>query len=196
MTQMTSIMRNTVCVASLLALVTSGLASGNADPSGTWLTEDGRARIRVERCGSALEQVCGYIVWMKDPFDANRQPLKDQNNPDRAKRSRPVLGHQLILGLAPNPKGYFAGQIYDAESGKSYEISLWRESADRLKVKGCMLSVFCLSQTWTQTIDVLSGQLVGMTGDPTGPRADNEWVQVSQVKSPQPKPPTIARASR
>jgi hypothetical protein len=22
------------------------------DPSGTWLTEDGRARIRVERCGT------------------------------------------------------------------------------------------------------------------------------------------------
>lgn len=196
MTQMTSIVRNTVCAASLLALATPGLATGSADPSGTWLTEDGRARIRLERCGPALEQACGYIVWMKDPLDANRQPLRDQNNPDRTKRSRAVLGHQLILGLTPSPKGYFAGQIYDAESGKSYEISLWRESADRLKVKGCMLSVFCLSQTWTQTTDVLPGQLVGMTGDPTGPRADKEWAQVLQAKLPPSKPPAMTRASR
>ena len=193
---MTSNIRKTVCAASLMVLAGPGFAAATPDPSGTWLTEDGRARIRVERCGPALEQVCGYIVWMKDALDANRQPLKDENNPDRTKRSRAVLGHQLILGLAPSPKGYFAGQIYDAESGKSYEISLWRESADRLRVKGCMLSVFCLSQTWSQTIDVLPGQLVGMTGDPTGPRADKEWAQVSLAKPPQPKPPTMARASR
>jgi hypothetical protein len=30
----------------------SGNAATVADPSGTWLTEDGRARVRVERCGA------------------------------------------------------------------------------------------------------------------------------------------------
>src|SRR5258708_1039712 len=154
-------------------IVVSGLgnAAGVADPSGTWLTEDGRARVRIERCGPKLEQICGYIVWMKDAMDANGQPARDQNNPDIAKRSRPVLGHQLILGLKRSWSGRFDGEIYNAENGKSYEISLWREATD-LKVKGCMLSVFCATQTWTQTMDALPGQLVGMTGDPNGPKAE------------------------
>jgi hypothetical protein len=45
-------------------IVVSGLgnAAGVADPGGTWLTEDGRARVRIERCGAKLEQVCGFIV--------------------------------------------------------------------------------------------------------------------------------------
>src|SRR5258708_16994182 len=120
-------------------IVVSGLgnAAGVADPSGTWLTEDGRARVRVERCGAQLEQICGYIVWMKDPTDANGQPPRDQNNPDPAKRFRPVLGLQLILGLKPGSAGPLECPIYNAENGKSYEVSLWREATD-LKVKGCM----------------------------------------------------------
>jgi uncharacterized protein (DUF2147 family) len=173
-----------------MALVSPVAAASPTDPSGTWLTEDGRARIRVERCGSKPEQICGYIVWSKDPNDANGQPLKDLNNPDVTKRSRPVLGHQLIMGLKLNAEGRFEGQIYNAENGKSYEISLWREAID-LKVKGCMMAVFCATQTWTQTTNALPGQLVGMTGDPNGPKADKEWMQTVQQK-----PPATTRASK
>ena len=193
MRQMTLISRMIVraaCAACLMAVVEPGNAASPADPSGTWLTEDGRARVRIERCGAKLEQICGYIVWMKDPTDTNGQPLRDQNNPDLAKRTRPLLGHQLILGLKPTADGRFEGQIYNAENGKSYEISLRREATD-LKVKGCMLSVFCATQTWTQTTNALPGQLVGMTGDPTGPTADKEWSQVPQVK-----PSTVAKAAK
>jgi len=173
-----------------MALVSPVTAASQADPSGTWLTEDGRGRIRVERCGVKLEQICGYIVWAKEPNDANGQPLKDLNNPDTAKRSRPVLGHQLIMGLKLNSTGRFEGQIYNAENGKFYEISLWREAID-LKVRGCMMSVFCSTQTWTQTTNALPGQLVGMTGDPNGPKADKEWAQMAQAK-----PPATTRASK
>ncbi len=67
-------------LACLMALAGPVNAAGPADPSGTWLTEDGRARIRLERCGPKQEQICGYIVWMKDPADAKGQPLRDQSN--------------------------------------------------------------------------------------------------------------------
>ena len=40
-----------------------------ADPSGTWLTENGRSRIRIADCGGAL---CGTIVWLKEPNGANK----------------------------------------------------------------------------------------------------------------------------
>ena len=183
-------------VLAVCQMVFAGPSNGAspADPSGTWLTEDGRARVRIERCGARLEQICGFVVWMKESVDANGQPQRDQNNPDTAKRSRPLLGHQLIMGLKPDADGRFEGPIYNAENGKSYQISLRRDATD-LKVKGCMLSVFCASQTWTQTMSALPGQLVGMTGDPTGPRADKEWVQEARAK-PSPTAPTTQRASK
>lgn len=175
----------------LTAIAGDGNAAGPADPSGTWLTEDGRARVRLERCGPKQEQICGYVVWMKVSADAKGQPLTDRNNPDLAKRLRPLLGHQLILGLRPNSEGHYDGQIYNAENGKSYDVSLWRETADTLKVRGCMLALFCATQTWPQTLDALPGQLVGMTGDQYGPRADKEWAELIPRK-----PATTGKAAR
>ena len=167
------------------------IALPSDEPSGTWLTEDGRARIRVERCGARLEQVCGYVVWIKNTLDAKRREVIDAQNPDPSKRSRPVLGHQLILGLSLSSDERFHGQIYNADNGKSYEITLWRASADELKIKGCMMSILCATQTWTPTTDVVPGQLVGLTGDSNGPRADKEWAQIIPAK-----PSKTTRAAR
>jgi uncharacterized protein (DUF2147 family) len=183
--QMTRLMRIVMCgLFSVRLLIVDGAghaAAGTPDPTGTWLTEDGRARIRIEYCGPSLQQVCGYVVWMKTATDAQGQPARDASNPDPAKRVRLLLGHQLILGLKPAPDGRFAGQIYDAESGKLHAISLWRATPDRLSIRGCMLGLLCAMQTWKQTTDVMPGQLVGMTGDPNGPRADREWAHVSEI---------------
>jgi uncharacterized protein (DUF2147 family) len=153
-------------------------AAGLADLGGTWLTEDGRARIRLEHCGSAPDRVCGFIVWMKSPADSRGQPVRDDLNPDPDKRARPLLGHQLIMGLKAAPDGRFVGEIYNAEDGELYSISLWRDSSDRLKLKGCLMRLLCQTQTWTQTLDVKPGQLVGLTGDAGGPRADKEWASL------------------
>ena len=74
-------------VATLLAVAQNrGHAATSTDPSGTFLTEDGRARVRIERCGAALERICGYIVWMKDTADTKGQPMRDKLNPDPARR--------------------------------------------------------------------------------------------------------------
>src|SRR5882757_7020068 len=102
--------RTVLAVCQMVFLGPSNAASP-VDPSGTWLVEDGRARVRIERCGARLEQICGFVVWMKESMDANGQPLRDQNNPDLAKRSRPLLGHQLIMGLKPGADGRYEGPI-------------------------------------------------------------------------------------
>jgi uncharacterized protein (DUF2147 family) len=167
----------------LMSTIGRAEAVGPADPSGTWLTEDGRARIRLERCGAAQQRVCGYIVWMKNPLDELGQPIRDRYNPDTSKRVRNVLGHQLIMGLKPTPEGWFDGDIYNAEDGRLYSVMLWRDSPDRLKLRGCMLKLLCQTQIWKQTNDVLPGQLVGLTGDAGGPRADKEWAALPPVKT-------------
>ena len=37
-----------------------------ADPARTWLTEEGKATVRIADCGRAL---CGTIVALKEPSD-------------------------------------------------------------------------------------------------------------------------------
>ena len=103
-------------VAALLMSSTGRAETIPADPSGTWLTENGLARIRLERCGTARDRICGFIVWMQDPLDPRGQPLRDSLNPDPDKRTRALLGHQLILGLKLTPEGRFDGDIYSPRS--------------------------------------------------------------------------------
>ena len=85
-------------VAALLMLTGTGTALA-ADPMGTWLTQGGNSRIRIADCGGAL---CGTIVWLKEPNDAETgKPKTDKNNSDAAKRSRPLIGVQIVLGMKP-----------------------------------------------------------------------------------------------
>ena len=182
-----------VILRTLITIILMSSAGGRAevaapaDPSGTWLVEDGRARIRLERCGPARDRICGYIVWMRDPVDARGQPYRDSLNPDPDKRARALLGHQLLMGLQVTPEERFAGDIYNAEDGKFYSVWLWREPSDRLKLKGCLIKLFCQTQSWQRTFDVQPGQLVGLTGDLNGPRADKEWAAVPGPKAMQVK---------
>ncbi|ACL59781.1 DUF2147 domain-containing protein [Methylobacterium nodulans] len=127
-------------------------AQAATDPSGTWLTEDGRAKIKIERCGPGSAHICGTVVWLKTPLNDQGQPRTDIKNPDPKKRTRPVIGLQLMEGLKPGEDGY-KGQIYNAEEGKFYEVTIARESASELAVSGCLLKVLCGSQTWTKTPD-------------------------------------------
>lgn len=160
------------------------------DPSGTWLTEDGRARIRIEKCLTRSDRICGYVVWLKTPLDDKGQPRVDFKNTEAKKRTRPSLGHQLIMGLKPNAENRHEGQIYNSEDGKFYDVSVWVEDPGELNVRGCLLGFLCGSQSWTRVTDVAPGQLTGPTNQPGGPRPDAEWTP----KPPPPKPAAAAPA--
>lgn len=139
------------------ALLLAGLSTASAeapkDPSGTWLTGDGRAKIRIDRCGPGQSLVCGKVVWLKVPTTEAGSPRTDLKNPDPKKRARPVIGLQLIEGLKPDEEK-FSGELYNIEEGKTYQVSLERESAQELSVSGCLLKILCGSQTWTRVPDV------------------------------------------
>ncbi|KQP41062.1 hypothetical protein ASF49_18670 [Methylobacterium sp. Leaf104] len=174
-------------LAGLAAALLPGLAMAAApnDASGTWLTEDGRARIRTEKCGPQNTNLCGYVVWLKVPLNDQGQPRIDFKNPDPKKQSRPSLGLQLIMGLKPQPDGHYGGKIYNADEGKFYDVTMWSDQPTELSVRGCLLGFLCGSQTWNRVNDVVPGQLTGPTNGPGGPRADAEWA---------PKAPTTAGA--
>src|SRR5215204_2507115 len=121
-----------------IALAVLGLAGpACADPIGTWLTENGRSRVNVADCGGAL---CGTIVWLREPNDPETgKPKTDKNNSDAAKRSRPLIGVQIVLGMKPAGADKWSGQVYNAEDGKTYSGNLTFSGGDALQLQGCAL---------------------------------------------------------
>ena len=135
-------------VAALLALAGSEGALA-ADPNGTWLTQTGTSRVRIADCGGAL---CGTIVWLKEPNDPDTgKPKTDKNNSDASRRSRPLIGTQIVLGMKPAGTDKWTGQVYNAEDGKTYSGNLTYSGGNSLQLQGCALGgLVCKSQTWTK----------------------------------------------
>lgn len=160
-------MKSLISFATLGLLATGAAAlakdGGSLDPAGTWLTEDGRAKVRIEKCGSDHVHICGNVVWLKEPLDDKGRPKTDIKNPDPAKRSRPTLGMPLFSELPPDEDQVYSGQIYNAENGKSYDVTFEMDKPSDLHVKGCMLSVLCGSQHWNRVADIPLPAVVATT---------------------------------
>jgi len=139
--------RHLFAVAALVILMGSGAALA-ADPSGTWLTQNGASRIKLSDCGGAI---CGTIVWLKEPNDDNGKPKTDKNNSDQSKRGRPLIGVQIVLGMKPAGTDKWSGQVYNAEDGKTYSGNLTFSGGGSLQLQGCALGgLVCKGQTWTK----------------------------------------------
>jgi len=190
-------MRQSLMLAALGAAFLAGAScSGYAAPNdatGVWLTEDAQARVRVEPCvptggeASGEEHVCGYLVWLRTPNNPDGTVDIDEHNPDPARQSRPLLGMQIMLGLTPNDDDRYEGKIYDADRGKDFDVEVWSDRPDTLKVKGCLIAFLCKTQTWRRVADVAPGELTGPAGSETGPTPDPEWMappQASATASP------------
>ena len=118
-----------------------------ADPKGVWLTAESDAQIRIAPCGDAL---CGTVVWLEQPLDPETgRPLTDKENPDASKRSRPVIGVQILLGMRQNGENRWSGKIYNSDDGNTYDGNISPLSPTLLKVEGCLFG-FCQSQNWTR----------------------------------------------
>ena len=131
-------------------LFATGLQAAVAQPAqralGIWADEDGKSNIEISDCGGAL---CGRVVWLKEPYNANGQPKTDINNPDATQRSRPLLGLTIISGLQPDDDSQLKGLVYNAEDGKVYDLYL-KPKRTTMEVEGCFAVFLCGSQTWTR----------------------------------------------
>jgi uncharacterized protein (DUF2147 family) len=139
-----------ILFAAVALLLLAGLQSARAEePVGTWLTQGGNSRIKIADCGGAL---CGTIAWLKEPNDPDTgKPKIDKNNSDASKRSRPLIGVQIVLGMKPAGAGKWTGQVYNAEDGKTYSGNLTFAGGNSLVLQGCALGgLVCKGQTWTK----------------------------------------------
>lgn len=117
------------------------------EPSGTWLTQAGDAKVRISKCGGGI---CGVIVWLKQPYDtATGQPATDSKNPNPNLARRSMIGLPLFSGVPPAGPGKWSGQIYNADDGNFYASNIAVTGADTLRVEGC-LGTLCGGETWTR----------------------------------------------
>ncbi len=126
----------------VLSLLAFSLPAGaqSQDPSGTYLSETGETRVRIAKCGSAY---CGTIT-------AVQGEAKDVHNPDPAKRSRNLVGVQMISNIMPTGEG-FAGELYNYKDGKVYSGKMSFKGGNAMQLSGCVLGgLVCRSQTWTK----------------------------------------------
>ena len=127
----------------LAAMVAIGTATSSAashqlaaSPIGRWYAEGGAAQVDISDCGGEL---CGRVVWLRSPFDENGCELRDRYNPDQSLRHRPVIGLDIVRGLAPSSGAdavWKGGTIYDPGSGKTYRASLSVVGENRIELRG------------------------------------------------------------
>ncbi len=118
-----------------IALVAASLSSAFAqDVLGKWKLEDGTAIVEVYKNGDAYN---GKIVWLENPTEADGSPAVDNNNPDKALRSRALIGLNMLSGLKKDGNGYSGGSIYDPGNGKTYNCSM-KVEGDVLHVRGSL----------------------------------------------------------
>ena len=105
---------------------------------GLWLDKDGTT-LRIHSCGGAI---CANVVRMKERNDpATGQPWTDKNNVDPGRRSRPLVGLPVLMGMRPDGPGKWTGRLYNMDDGKTYTGNLIEVGPDAVRIEGCFLGV-------------------------------------------------------
>lgn len=112
---------------------------------GEWLTTDGKAVVRIGKCGTA--NLCGEIIWLRNEV-LNGKALVDRTG-------APLRGAQILSGFRRKENLWVDGRVRALNEGKSYRARLEALSQDQLRLDGCF-GPFCRGQIWTR-VDMRMG---------------------------------------
>ena len=109
----------------LASLCFGGAAANELD--GTWLRDDGNARVRIAPCG---DRVCATNLWIGDTSKGE------------------AVGDRLVMTLARQPDGTFSGDAYDAKRERTYSMTI-TATPGALTTRGCILGrLICRDVRW------------------------------------------------
>ena len=116
-------------------------------PLGVW--DAGESHIEIYHCGELL---CGRIVALDELLDEDGKAKLDDNNPDPALRTRPIMGMDLIAGFSrKSDRRWVKGTIYDPRDGKTYKCEMTLKKDGTLEVRGYVgLPLFGKTVVWTR----------------------------------------------
>lgn len=200
-------LRSTALIGQLLVAlgVYSAAACAQTPPqeTGIWLDDSGGGAVEVYVCAERADRLCGRIVWLKEPLNAQGLPKRDRYNPKEELQTRPICGLPVLGNLYRVQEGGFdGGWIYDPKAGKSYSAAIQLARQDRLTVTGYVgMKFLSKSFTWTRAPADL-GRCEGAPGSqakaakpvPAQPKppAASDAAMMAPVTSPAPKPATTA----
>ena len=112
---------------------------------GYWLTPG--SIVKIENCDT---YVCAKIETIF--VDDGRDPklILDENNKDKALRSRAVIGINVLSGFLVKDieqRVFKGGRIYDPRRGREFKSNLHLKDDGNLEVEGC-LAFICDSEEW------------------------------------------------
>lgn len=114
----------------LLALALAAIAIEGAaasDMDGTWLRDDGNARVRIAPCG---DKICATNLWIGDTSKGE------------------AAGDKLVMTLARQPDGTFSGNAYDPKRDWTYSMTI-TATPGALTTRGCIVGrLICRDVNW------------------------------------------------
>lgn len=113
--------------------------------TGKWKTDDATAIILVAPCTPGAATLCGWINRFLVPERAGG--AIDDKNPDKAKRSRKLLGVPILIGLKADGEQW-TGRGYSPKEGRNFNAKVRIEDG-KLNLRGCV-SIICRTVVWTR----------------------------------------------
>lgn len=98
-----------------------------AVPQGEWLM-DGRVAVQIFECEGLM---CGRIIWLRIPRNAQGELDRDKKNPVPALQQRKLCGLTILWGLRPTGSNRWVdGWFYNPDDGKTYSVTAQLKSDD------------------------------------------------------------------
>lgn len=146
---MNNILKRSFLLILLSISVLCGYAQSKDILVGKWLTAKGDAHIQIYQSGGKYS---GKIAWIKDPLDDKGKPELDKKNPDPALRNRPILGVEILQNFTYVGEGVWEdGNIYDPQTGKTYDCKISMMNKDKINVRGFVgISLLGRTETWSR----------------------------------------------
>ncbi|MCE1189329.1 MAG: DUF2147 domain-containing protein [Ignavibacteria bacterium] len=120
------------------------------DVIGNWQTSSKEpAKVQIFK---SEEKYYGKIFGIKTPLNDKGNPKADINNPDKNKRSNPIVGLLILKDFKFDGKNEWTeGTVYDPESGKTYSAYFYLSDINTLKVRGYVgFAALGRTETWTR----------------------------------------------
>ena len=133
-------------VLSLVLIANVSVASDGIE--GVWITADGDGLIELQ---VQNEQLSGVIFGsLSDP--TRKKPARyDDLNPDPNLRERPLLGLAIFANLVSSGDQQWKGEVYDPNTGKTYQCTVTLVDANTLKLRGYIgFSLLGKTRMWTR----------------------------------------------
>jgi uncharacterized protein (DUF2147 family) len=121
-------MKTSLLIASAIALGAVGIAQA-ADINGDWARSDGKAKVKIAKCGA---DICATNTWIKPGTPSEK------------------AGDVLVMKIEKVSDNTYSGSAFDPQRDMSYKITL-DVGDSKMTSKGCVLGgLLCKGVGWTR----------------------------------------------